>query len=82
MTHRTLTVFVLILTLAPAPARAQALFEPGDWVVSPTLGIAFDPDGVSPAVAGAVSYAVTPSLIVEGELGHLFDLASGDADVD
>jgi hypothetical protein len=83
MTHRILTVFVVVLTLTPAAGSAQELFEEGEWTVTPGLGFALDPDGdVSPAVIAAVAYSVTPTLIVEGELGHLFDLAPGDADVD
>ena len=77
------TVFSILLTLAPAAALAQSPFEPGEWVVSPAIGFAFDGDAdISPALAGAAGYPVMPSLIIEGELGHLFDLAPGDPDVD
>jgi hypothetical protein len=80
------TFFSIVLTLAalaPADALAQSPYDPGEWLVSPALGIAFDADAdVSPALAGAIGYPVTQSLIIEAELGHLFDLAPGDADVD
>jgi hypothetical protein len=76
-------VFSILLTLAPAAAHAQSPFEAGEWVVSPAFGLAFDPDAdVSPALVGAVGYPLNPSFIIEAELGHLFDLAPGDPDVD
>jgi opacity protein-like surface antigen len=76
-------LFSILLTLAPGTALAQSPFEAGEWVVSPAIGFAFDPDAdVSPALVGAVGYPVNPSFIIEAELGHLFDLAPGDADVD
>jgi hypothetical protein len=83
MTRRRILAVALVLTLAPAAAFAQPFFEPGEWVVSPAFGIAFDPDAdVSPALAAAIGYPVTSSLVVEAEFGHLFDLAPGDPDVD
>jgi hypothetical protein len=76
-------VVSILLILAPATALAQSPFEAGEWVVSPAFGLAFDPDAdVSPALVGAVGYPVNPSFIIEAELGHLFDLAPGDPDVD
>lgn len=76
-------VFAALLALAPAHALAQSPFEAGEWIVSPAFGVAFDGDAdVSPAVAGAVGYPFSPSLIVEAEVGHLFDLAPDDPDVD
>jgi hypothetical protein len=76
-------VFSILLTLAPVTALAQSPFEAGEWIVSPAIGFAFDGDAdVSPALVGAVGYPITPSFIVEAEVGHLFDLAPGDPDVD
>jgi len=77
------SIVLALATLAPAAARAQSPYERGDWVVSPALGIAFDPDAdVSLTLVGTAGYPVTPSLIIEAEVGHLFDLAPGDAEVD
>lgn len=67
---------------APATASAQSPLS-GGWFLSPAVGIAFDPDAdVSLTVAAAVAYPVTPTVAVEGELGHVFDMASDDRDVD
>lgn len=77
-----LSVVVMTLTGASA-ASAQSPFEPGAVTLTPSIGFALDPDAdVSLAVAGAVAYPISPSFVVEGELGHVFDLAPGDADVD
>jgi hypothetical protein len=86
----TLTRFVLINTLAaaclalwPATAKAQSPLESGGWIVSPLLGITFDPDAdPSLNVAVAAGYPLTPTLAIEGELGHVFDMAPDDRDVD
>jgi hypothetical protein len=76
-------VFSVLVTLAPATALAQSPFEAGEWVVSPAIGLAFDSDAdVTPALGGAIGYPITPSLIIEADLSHLFDLAPGDPDVD
>jgi hypothetical protein len=73
-----------LVLLAPRIAGAQAPTEAGDaWLLTPSLGLALDPDAdASLTVAGALGYPLTPTLAVEGELGHAFDLAPGDADVD
>jgi hypothetical protein len=71
------------LVLSPATANAQSPLESGGWFVSPLLGIALDPDAdpsLTLAVAGG--YPVTSTLAAEGELGHVFDMAPGDRDVD
>jgi hypothetical protein len=39
-----LTVCSIVLTLAPAAALAQSPYEPGEWIVSPVVGIALDGD--------------------------------------
>jgi hypothetical protein len=67
---------------APATASAQSPLA-GGWFLSPAVGIAIDSDAdVSLTVAAAVAYPVTPAVAVEGELGHLFDMAPDDGDVD
>ena len=71
------------MAVIPNRASAQTPLEPGTVSISPTLGIAFDPDAdVSLTLAGAGTYAVTTAFGVEAELGHVFDMAGDDPDVD
>jgi hypothetical protein len=66
-----LCVAAAALGLCPAPARAQAPVDDPGWLVSPSL-----------TLGAALAHAFTDALAVEGELGHVFDMAPGDADVD
>ena len=73
---------MLVVVFAPATASAQSPLA-GDWFFSPAVGIAFDPDAdVTLAVSAAVAYPLTSAVALEGELGHLFDMAPDDRDVD
>ena len=79
---RLLMLFVCLAAM-PGLALAQSPLASDTWHLTPSVGIAFDSDAdatLSAAVAAA--YPLTPNLAVEGELGHLFDLAPDDADVD
>jgi opacity protein-like surface antigen len=78
-----LFAFILLLSV-PAAARAQSPLGDRDaWLLTPALGVAFDEDAdASLAIAGALAYPLTPRLAIEGEIGHAFDLAPGDSDVD
>lgn len=82
--HAVLLFMSVVLLAAPSAATAQSEpFEPARAAVTPAVGLAFDPDAdVSLSIAGAVAYPVAPAFVVEGELGHLFDMAPGDAGVD
>jgi opacity protein-like surface antigen len=81
-TRLSIPVILLVITL-PSLARAQSPVQPGAWTISPLLGVAFDNDGeASLSLAGAVDYYVTPEFALEGELGHVFDTAPDDANVD
>jgi opacity protein-like surface antigen len=75
---------VYLFILAPDTASAQAPTEAGGaWLLSPSLGLVLDEDAeASLSIAGALGYPVTSTVAVEGELGHAFDLAPGDGDVD
>lgn len=69
--------------ILPAPAAAQAPVDTQGWIVSPAVGLALDPDAdPSLTLAAGLAYALTEALAVEGELGHVFDTAPGDSDVD
>jgi opacity protein-like surface antigen len=71
------------LSLVPAPAAAQAPVDTPGLFVSPVLGLGLDPDAdPSLTLAAALAYAFTDALALEGELGHVFDTAPGDSDVD
>jgi opacity protein-like surface antigen len=81
-TRLSIPVILLVITL-PSLARAQSPVQPGAWTISPLLGVAFDNDGdASLSLAGAVDYYLTPEFALEGELGHVFDTAPDDANVD
>ena len=73
----------LILAATPGTAVAQPPLQPGTWLISPAIGLALDPDAdPSLAIAGGLAYPITSFFAVEGELGHVFDMAPDDADVD
>jgi opacity protein-like surface antigen len=81
--HRLLFATAIVLFLPAATAHAQSPLDQDTWFVSPAVGFAFDGDAdVSPALAAAVGVPLTSVLAAEGELGHLFDMAPGDPDVD
>ena len=83
MPYRTFLAVLVAFALSTADVRAQSPLAADAWLVSAGVGIAFDPDAdVSPAIAGAAAFPITSSVALEGELGHLFDLASDDPDVD
>lgn len=77
-----LSVIVTSAMMA-SDAFAQSPFEPNQVAVTPAIGLALDPDAdVSLSVFGGAAYPLGSSFVIEGELGHLFDLAPGDDDVD
>ena len=74
---------ILLVIAFPSLAHAQSAVRAGAWTVSPLLGVAFDSDGdASLAIAGAVDYHVTPAFALEGELGHVFDTAPDNPNID
>ena len=76
-----LTTMLVWLVFAPATASAQSPLT-GGWFVSPAVGIALANADVSLTVSGAAAYPVTSAVALEGELGHVFDMAPDDRDVD
>jgi hypothetical protein len=78
-----LTAFSVLMVLPQASFAQQSLLEEPAWLVTPILGLAIDEDAdPSLTIAGALAHRITNRIAVEGELGHVFDLAPGDADVD
>jgi hypothetical protein len=73
----------LALLLVATPAFAQSPLATNTWTVTPFIGVAFDPDAdPSLTLGGAAAFPIGPTLAIEGELGHIFDMAPGDGDVD
>ena len=82
-----LVVIVMSAILAaPSAAAAQSLAEPRTWSVTPflntSLGIGDPAEDESSGLGVAVAYDFTSNLGFEAEVGHLFDIAGEDADVD
>ena len=77
-----LSLTIAALAIAPAPARAQSIATPGTWTVTPFLGFSVGSGNSSVAIGAAVGYDFTANFGVEGEFGHLFDVAGDDASID
>jgi len=76
-------VALVFLAAWPGVADAQSPLASDTWILSPSIGIALNPDAdASLSAAVAAAYPLTTTIAVEGELGHLFDMASDDPDVD
>ena len=85
MTTRLIRVLPLLLAffLTATAARAQSPLAFDTWTVTPFVGVALDPDAdPSLTLAGAAAFPLTEVLALEGELGHVFDMAPDDRDVD
>lgn len=77
-----LMVSVLVMGV-PGAAQAQPPLLRDTWLATGFLGMGLDADAdPSLTIGGAVAYPITDRLAIEGELGHVFDTAPGDADVD
>ena len=73
---------IAAFAIAPSPVRAQSIAEPDTWTVTPFLGFSFGLHHDSVGIGAAIGYDFTANLGVEGEFGHLFDVAADDADLD
>jgi len=73
----------VLMTAAPDVAHAQPPLQKDTWLVSGALGLALDADA-SPSLTmhGAAAFPLTKELAIEGELGHVFDIAPGNVTVD
>jgi hypothetical protein len=72
-----------LISSFPSIALAQTTFQDGTWLASGAAGIALDPDAdASFAVDVAAAFPLNAQFAVEGELGHVLDLAPDDSLVD
>lgn len=73
----------VLVTAAPDVVSAQPPLQKDTWLVSGALGLALDADA-SPSLTmhGAAAFPLTKQLAIEGELGHVFDIAPGNVNVD
>ena len=82
---RSVLATTAVLTWA-ASASAQSLPEPGTWSVTPVLQTSMGMGDPAPensiGIGAGVSYDLTSNLAFEGEIGHLFDTANDDANID
>lgn len=72
--------------MAASPAAAQSIARPDSWTITPFLHTSIDVGNPAPdnslGLGFAVGYDWTSNLGFEGEISHLFDVASDSADVD
>ena len=82
--YRVLVLAIITGVFSPASTAAQSIAEPRTWTVTPFLNGAFgsDPGGGSLGLGGGVGYDFTSNVGVEGELGHLFDVAGDTHAID
>ena len=73
----------VLLTSVPDAVQAQPPLQRDTWLLSGALGLALDADA-SPSLTlhGAAAFPITSVLAIEGELGHVFDIAPGNVNVD
>jgi opacity protein-like surface antigen len=87
---RSLVTALLFATSASlamsSTAAAQSLARPGTWTATPFLhtssGISDPAPDNSAGLGLAIGYDLTANLGFEGEISHLFDVASDTADID
>lgn len=83
MIVRIVLTALFVSALNSVSAFAQEPFQAGEWMLTPSIGLALDSDAdPSLTLAGGAAYFFAPGIAVEGEIGHALDLAPGDADVD
>lgn len=78
-----LILATVLLASMPHAAQAQPPLQRDTWLLTGALGLALDADA-SPSLSihGAAAFPLTSQFAVEGELGHVFDIAPGNVDVD
>ena len=70
--------------VAPSSAFGQSIAEPGTWTGTPFVSVGFGTSapGGSVGIGGSVGYDFTPNIGIEGEVGHLFDVAGDTHTID
>ncbi len=86
MRFRIVPVVILATTLfasIPEAAQAQPPLQRDTWLLTGALGLGLDADG-SPSLTlhGAAAYPLNSRFAIEGELGHVIDIAPGNVNVD
>lgn len=82
--QRVLFLSIVTGVFSPSPTFAQSVAEPGTWTATPFLNVSFGtnaPNG-SLGLGVGVGYDLTSNLGFEGELGHLFDVAGDNDNID
>src|SRR5689334_24133805 len=76
----------VLMSLFPYAAQAQSPIQQKTWLVTGAAGVAAgsvdDDSNASLVISGAAAYPVNAEIVVEGELGHVLDLAPDSAAVD
>ena len=82
--QRLLGVTILASVISPPSALGQSVAEPGTWVATPFLNVAFDTNapGGSLGLGAGIGYDFTENIGFEGEINHLFDVSGDDHNVD
>ena len=82
-TVRLVALAALLITSIPNIAHAQAALQKGTWLASGAAGLAVDSDSnASFAIDASAAFPLNARLALEGELGHVLDLAPDDSAVD
>lgn len=81
--HRVLSLMILA-AVPPGAAAGQSVAEPGAVTATPFLNVSFGTNapGGSLGIGAGIGYDLTSNLGVEGEFGHLFDVAGDDDALD
>jgi opacity protein-like surface antigen len=82
--YRVFVLSIITGVFSSSSAFAQSVAEPRTWTATPFLNVSFGTNapGGSPGIGAGVGYDFTANLGVEGEVGHQFDVAGDNHDID
>lgn len=82
--YRVLVLSISTGVFSSSSALAQSVAEPRTWTATPFLDVSFGTNapGGSPGIGAGLGYDFTSNLGVEGEVGHQFDVAGDNHDID